>query len=315
LLLHIGGTGAHLGGHLSIGDALFAAAISLLVFFLGRRFAARDELPPPAFVLVGFGLLNGVAGAATLAWVSHFPSWPWLYAVGSLMLYQGFVTLPILGVGTFLFPRFIGVPGPSVEASRWKFKASIAALTAVLIIGSFFAEALGHLRAAGAIRFSVAFLYAVTQMPVVLKLGRAPLIGQCIRVAVWTLLLGLLWPVFLPGYRVTGLHVVFIGGFMLIVFAVATRVILSHSGQVHLSRRPLSYLIIASILLLLGMLTRVGADFMPLAEGRNVHLIYAAILCIGAGLAWGVRVMPRVLVPDLAEEEENVDAEENGKSR
>jgi uncharacterized protein involved in response to NO len=308
LALYLAGIAAHITGRLAAGDTLFAAAIVMLAITLGRRFVARGELPPPNFVLVGFGLLNGIAGAAMVAWASRYPSWPWLYPLGILALSQGFVLLPVLGVGVFLFPRFLGVPfGEELADLRsptpgWKRKASIAVITAVAIIGSFAVESVGLIRLGGGIRFLAAFLYTALQMPAVLRFRRAPFLGQCIRAAVWSLLLGLLWPVFLPAYRVTGLHIIFIGGFMLTVLTVATRVMLGHSGQVHLCQRPLSFMITASILLMIGMLTRIGADFMPGTEGRNIHLIYAAILCIGAGLVWGVRLIPRVFNSDTADE-------------
>ena len=74
LALHLASTAAHLAGRLAIGDALFSATIVLLILFFGRRLASCDELPPPAFVLVGFGLVNGAAGAAMTAWATFGPS-------------------------------------------------------------------------------------------------------------------------------------------------------------------------------------------------------------------------------------------------
>jgi uncharacterized protein involved in response to NO len=153
-------------------------------------------------------------------------------------------------------------------------------------------------RMAGGLRFACAALYIATQMPSVLKFGRGPFLGQCIRASVWLLLTGLLWPAFLPAYRVAGLHIVFIGGFMISVFAVATRVMLGHSGQLHLCRKRLPFLIVTIVLLLIGLGARIGADFMPTMVGRNVHLVWAASLCIAGALAWGIRLVPRVFIPD-----------------
>jgi uncharacterized protein involved in response to NO len=311
LALHTGSVVAHLTGHLAVGDALFIVVIVLLAIALGRRLSSRGELPPPTFVLVGFGLLNGFAGAAMAACAMQFPNLPSNYLFGVLALSQGFVLLPVLGVGSFLFPRFIGVPHDDDSADSriptpgWKRRACIAMVTAVVITGSFAVESAGFVRAGGVSRFVAVLLYASMQMPAVLKVGRAPFLGQCIRLANWTLLIGLLWPVVLPTHRAAGLHVVFIGGFMLIVFAVATRVILGHSGQVHLCEKPLSFMVIASILLIIGMLTRISADFMPQVDGRNVHLVYAAILCIGAAVIWGVRLIPRVFIPDTEDDDED----------
>ncbi len=302
--LHISTLSAHLAARPVLGDALFCAQLAAFIGILGRRFIARGDLPPPNFVLVGCGLLSGAAGAAIISLCNFFAAWPRLHSFGALALSQGFALLPILGVGVFLFPRFLGVPfGPELAELRlptpsWKRKALIAASVAAAVVASFAVESAGFLRIAGALRIIAAASYVATQMPSVLKFGRAPLLGQCIRASVWMLLLGLLWPVLLPAYRVAGLHLVFIGGFMLIVFTVATRVMLGHSGQLHLCTKPLPFLIATAVLLLVGLGARIGADFMPSLAGRNVHLIWAALLCIAAALVWGIRLLPRVFIPD-----------------
>ncbi len=305
--LHFANVAAHLAARPALGDAFFCAELIALAVVLGRRFVARGDLPPPNFVLVVGGLLCGIAGAAIIASTSALAAWPRLYTFGMLALSQGFVLLPILGVGVFLFPMFIGVPfGEELAELRvptpgWKRKAPLAATVAATIVVSFAIESAGFLRVANALRFLAAASYFASQMPSVLKFGRASLLGQCIRASVWMLLLGLLWPVPLPAYRVAGLHLVFIGGFMLTVFAVATRVMLGHSGQLHLCKKPLPFLIAAGVLLLIGLGARVGADFMPSVVGRNRHLIWAALLCIAAALVWGIRLMPRVFIPDSDE--------------
>ena len=104
--LHVSTIAAHLVSRPALGDALFCAELATLVGVLGRRFIARGDLPPPNFVLVGCGLLSGFAGAALVSLTTVFGDWPRLHYFGALMLSQGFVLLPMLGVGVFLFPRF-----------------------------------------------------------------------------------------------------------------------------------------------------------------------------------------------------------------
>lgn len=307
IVLHLATLAAHLSARPTLGDALFTAQIATFIAILGRRLIARGDLPPPNFVLVGCGLLSGSLGSAIVAFTSAVPEWPRLHYFGALLLSHGFVLLPMLGVGVFLFPRFLGVPFGSelaelrVLTTWWKRKALLAAITALSIVASFAVESVGFLREAGALRFLAVAAYVATQMPPVLKFGPAPFLGQCLRVAVWLLLLGLLWPVFLPAYRIAGLHLVFVGGFMLTVFTVATRVILGHSGQLHLCQQRLPFLLATAVLLLIGLLARIGADFMPSLAGRNSHLIWAAVLCIAGALVWGIRLVPRVFIPDAEE--------------
>ena len=302
--LHISQTAAHLVSRSAFGDALFCFELVTFAVILCRRFILRGDLPPPNFVLVGGGLLNGIVGAAIVAFASALAEQPRLYSFGMLALTQGFLLLPILGVGVFLFPRLLGAPFEAELAElreltpRWKRQALLAAAVGLLVVASFVVESGGFLRTAGGLRFIAAAGYTAMNVPLVLKLGRVSSIGQCIRVAVWMLLLGLLWPVFLPGFRVAGLHLVFIGGFMLTVFAVATRVILGHSGHGHLCQNRLPFLLASAVLLLIGLVARIGADFMPSINGRNSHLLWAALLCIAAALVWGVRLVPRVLIAD-----------------
>jgi uncharacterized protein involved in response to NO len=95
-----------------------------------------------------------------------------------------------------------------------------------------------------------------------------------------------------------GLHLLFIGGFMIVTFTVGTRVVLGHSGQSRLFNRPLPFLITAFVSLVVGLGARIGADFMPNGVGRNAHLIYAALLCVVAAVLWGLRLLPHVLTAD-----------------
>ncbi len=307
LSLHIASLGLHLAGQTLPGDALFLGLLLCFLSSLGVRFVTGKELPPPNFVLVAAGLLSALIGTALVVFCYGSPTLGRLYLFGGLLLNQGFVLFPVLGVGVFLFPRFLGMPfGPELAEMRkptpwWIRKALIAASVALLIVASFAWETFGYVREAGALRFLVASLYIGTQMPAVLKFGPCPFLGRCVRASTWLLLAGLLWPVLLPAYRIAGLHLLFIGGFMLVTFTVATRVMLGHSGQSHLFKRPLPFLTTAAVLLVIGIGARIGADFMPTMNGRNVHLIYAALLCVAAALIWGIRLVPRVLVPDTEE--------------
>jgi uncharacterized protein involved in response to NO len=303
LALYLATLGAHLAGKWMLGDALFLALLLIFAVILGRRFATCGELPPPNFVLVGCGFLSAIVGSALVLFATARGDALQAYFLGTLFLEQGFVLLPVLGVGVLLFPRFVGVPFDSELdelrkwTSRWKRKALMAAATGALIAASFVVESAGFFRTGGSLRFVAATSYIATQMPAVLTCRPAPFAGWCIRASVWLLLAGLLWPVFLPAYRVAGLHFIFIGGFMLVTLTVATRVILGHSGQAHLFKTRLPFLLATAVLIIAGMVTRVGADFMP-GAARNVHLIYAALLCIGASIVWGVRLIPRVVIPD-----------------
>ena len=60
--------GAHTGCAHRLGDILFLVCLLLFARTLLKRFRQRKDSPPPNFVLVAFGLLNGIAGAALGNW-------------------------------------------------------------------------------------------------------------------------------------------------------------------------------------------------------------------------------------------------------
>src|SRR5690606_23623737 len=82
--------------------------LGLIAAFMAPRVKSRQDLPPPGIVLVGLAFLC-VATGAVLALVEHNAELdPWWVALQRLLLYQGFVLLPILGIGPFILPRFFG---------------------------------------------------------------------------------------------------------------------------------------------------------------------------------------------------------------
>jgi uncharacterized protein involved in response to NO len=121
----------------------------------------------------------------------------------------------------------------------------------------------------------------------------------CLRAALVLLVAGLAFPLCWPLQRVAGLHVVFIGGFTLITFTVATRVVLGHSGASHLFPTPLPFLRGAAVLFAVATLLRVIADFLPLTRAHWINAAsYAWML---AALIWAWRILPRVRIADTEE--------------
>jgi uncharacterized protein involved in response to NO len=121
-------------------------------------------------------------------------------------------------------------------------------------------------------------------------------LAQCFRLGVLLLISGLFLPVVLPGYPVASLHLTFIGGFSIIVFTVSTRVIIGHAGESHLFQKRLRFLIAALALLVVAMVTRVGADFIP--PRRNSHLAYAAFIWLLAAIVWAWALVPKLLLSE-----------------
>jgi hypothetical protein len=284
-----------------IGDALFLALLATLVVLMATRARGRKDTPPPGFVLVGLCFLS-VASGSVLAIVQHFREIDvfWI-TLQRLLSYQGFVLLPILGIGPFILPRLFGLqsqhdfPEMRIPPAAWWRKAALAFGAGALVIASFFLEASGWYRVAHWLRFSTTLGYLLLEMP----FHRAPAVnalGVSVRIAFAGIVAGFLAVALFPAYRVGLLHLTLVGGFAVITFVVATRVVFGHSGNLALLKGRNRWLLVAVGLMLFGMATRISGDIWP--KVLVSHYIYGALLWIAGVLLWAVYVLPKVLIAD-----------------
>jgi len=296
VLLLLALAAAHLASQHPLGDALFLALMLSFTGSFALRFARRQDMPPPEFVLVLMGLLSGIFGAGLLLLAP-----PTLQPFGQLLLYQGFALFPLLGVGTFLFPRFLGlnIP-PSYPDSRtplpgWTHAALRSLSFGLVILATFLLETKGAPVVAGLVRLA-AVLYFLIPKLMPLRAPGAGTVPPALYLALGLLLFGLIGAGFFPLYRIAALHVLFIGGFGLIILLVATRVMYGHSGRGGRLKQRTPFLIVMNVLVLLSLVLRLAADGHPTLR---LHLISGAALCWMAGaVVWGSRTIPRVFIPD-----------------
>ena len=287
----------HLSQKQTAGDIVFLILLLLFAGMMAKRAGARTDLPPPPFVLVLFGLLNAMAGIFLITAAKSQPNGSFFGQLGSLMLNEGFVLFPILGVGAFFFPRLLGGAKPKpadlqIAKALWIKRAVIAVITALVIWISFALEARGWMRTAALVRGVTTLIYFVRQGRLLEKPSGPPFLAYCFRLGALLLVAGLLLPAALPGYRLANLHLTFIGGFSIILFTVSTRVIIGHAGQRHLFRKRLRFLVATITLLVIAMIARVSADF--ILPARNSHLVYAALIWILAAILWVCALGPKL---------------------
>jgi uncharacterized protein involved in response to NO len=278
--------------YFAVGLTGFLVAHAILVALLLPRFVRRQQDPPATFALVGIGILSGVFAAgmnAAISWGVIAPSWDLL---GKRLLTEGMVLLLVLGIGGFLGPRllgfaqlpqFVNVGNPIAAPKQKHLLYAIAGLGLCLsLIGEYGLgySWMSYLRAAlvSAVIFS-------TVQP-----WRLPLVRTTVAWSVWIahwLIISAVWLVAVaPRYRIDLLHILFIGGFTLLIFAVGTRVSLSHGGHTLAAERRSWPLRIGLTSGLIAMLARVGAPFAgPL---YFAHLAWAGILWITGILFWGI---------------------------
>ena len=298
--LQLGACVLHLAARAAWGDALFLIALIFFVRTIGARFAARRDLPPPNFVLVALGLASGVVGTALILWSEAWQSSPVVYQLGSALLNTGFVLFPVLGAGAFLLRRFLGLdegddaPAMRAPSPAWSAQARWFGLVGLTIVASFILEAFDAARLAGGLRALAITAYVSTAMPVFTR--SRSFLACCLILGLLALVLAPIWLAVFPFRPVAGLHILFIGGFSVIVFTVGTRVIFGHGGQAHLLGRRLPFLLVVLILLILSLLTRLSAEFVD--QSRAEHLVLAAAMWLGAALVWGWRVVPHLATRD-----------------
>jgi uncharacterized protein involved in response to NO len=274
----------------AIGNGLYVVAHFMLIGLAIPRFRRRQHHPPETFPFIGAGLIAGTLGAlinAGIAWQIVPPS---LDLLGKRLLTEGMVLLLVLGVGGFLGPRLLGFAALPKFAGEFKsdtadrkvflYKvAAVALLLSVIAEYGFGYAAMAFLRAAVATSVILS-----TIRPWRLPATRTTL-AWSVWIAHWLVILSLWLVAAAPRYRIDLLHVLFIGGFTLLIFAVGTRVTLSHGGhQLELERRswPLR---IALGTGMVAMLARVGAPFAAFSYFQ--HLAFASLFWTVGILFWG----------------------------
>jgi len=285
------------------GDRLFALLLlSLLAALVVRVVRFREDLPPPQMLLAITGILCGAVGAILLS-LPGTAGAPPVHLFASLLLYQGFLLAPILGIGSFLFPRILGrefgEPANEAEARTKRIRTVGAA---VLLLASFVIEAAGWRIAGWLLRAFVVGGYLLIEIQWRRTPGEAPA-GTIATGVRWALLLGvagLLSAGFFPGRGAGVEHLLYIGGFGLLMLMVASRVLFGHSGELANFNRIAWFPRLLISLGILAMATRVTTGFLPALTVS--HHIYASLtwaLLATLWLAWHRRrFLRRELEPE-----------------
>jgi len=266
----------------AIATGAFLAAHLLLLSLVVVRFVRRQQPPPSSFALVGLGLAAGTAGALINAGVATELVAPFWDLLGRRLLTEGMMLLLLTGVGGFLGPRLLGLPlpAPSLELTAANASAGTALLLSLVAEYGFEVAGMATVRAA-IVSVTVLATMRVWQRPIV----RSTL-SWCVWTASWLTIAGVWLVAAAPRYRADFLHVLFIGGFTVMILAVGTRVVLSHGGHGSTSEQRSWPLRLGMTLGLIAMVARLGAPFAP--RSFFEHLALAALFWLAAMLVWSI---------------------------
>lgn len=265
---------SHLTLHLAWGDAFFVALlVSLMLCLVIRVIRFRKEAPPPQMLLALTGLACGIAGTAMqlspMTWMD-----PQRLRLANLLLYQGLLLPPVLGIGSFVFPRMLGGDfGDPKTAAQSKAKLVRAMAATVLIVGSFFLEVGGHVMAGYTLRAVIALMYLLIEVR-----WKPQQAGSLTTGLFWALgsgFLGLVLSGLFYPQHVSVEHLLYIGGFGMLMLIVGSRVLFGHSGDLDgffVKSKWVRFLIFLGIL---AATTRATPAWVP--STTVSHHIYAAI--------------------------------------
>ena len=275
--LHQASAICHLQSRHAWGDSLFIALLVLLLLCLVIRVLKfRKEAPPPQMLLALTGLVCGLSGAAMLLVPETYTDLHY-FRLANLLLYQGLLLPPVLGIGSFVFPRMLGgdFGDPKTPAqSRSKLVRSIVA--AVLLVGSFFLEAFGQVTIGYGLRAFVAAGFLLVEV----RWRKSPgdeARGSLSTGLLWALLLSLFAFLLAPVNYVQHVsieHLLYVGGFGLLTLVVGSRVLFGHSGDLEgffVRSKWVRFLVFLGIL---AAITRATPAWFPVTTIS--HHIYAA---------------------------------------
>jgi uncharacterized protein involved in response to NO len=272
-----------------LAEYLFLALVIHMLLFVLQRFVKREDNPPPAFVLAGFGLLCALAGGWFLLHpLSGFSK------MGQSMLEQGMLLGFVMAVGSHLGPRLLygNRHYPDTEGPEFRKKLWIFLGTGLLLFLSFPLEAGFSLLWGRLLRGLVVTAYLLAVVRIHRPPSRPLLHLYLLWFSFWCVPTGQWLVALSPTYEMTALHVTFIGGFGLMTLVIATRVIVAHCNFDEMWEVNSWKIAIPGILFILALLVRIGADLVPqyyldlLSTGAGIWLVGA--------LAWGAIFAPKV---------------------
>lgn len=267
------------------GDLIACGSFVVLLVILGRRlFSAEREFPPPGFAVA---FLSVFLASLTLlgwglGWAQKSPEW---FNLHRLLGYQGFLLFPLLGVGSYLFPRFLASgEGTKPEPTRHSRRAHWVWISSGIILVSFFVEAFVSTRFGNFIRIAGIVSWMAGAVPMLFVRRGGTTRAWSLRFGIGLILLALVCRILWPREEFAFEHLLFLSGFTQLILLVADRVAHGHGGDLkNQPPRSLRWRWIVWLMLLTAA-TRATADLVPTT--RVSHHIYAAVMLIGIFVIW-----------------------------
>lgn len=269
----------------SISQLLWVALLATIARFVLSRVLASPRAPrrDAGRVWIPLALAMGLVGAGLTgaAPILGDNAW-WLHSVGKSMLTQGMFMALCIGVGRLLFPVMLHAR-PPVLTPRPLRQLVVHLALGLAFAASFFLEARVSAQWAWGTRAAITFALVVSALGG-LRLPSAPGLHRwMLWVSGWMIPVGYASMALFPAQRLAGLHLVFIGGFSLMVIAVSYHVVLAHGGHSRLLNGRPWQLTAVGILVAIALIGRTLMVLQPIYL-REWALLAATALIVGGGL-------------------------------
>ncbi len=287
------------GDRLALAEGAYLVALVVMLGFALTRMRARASSKPipPSFVFIPAGLLAGLVGAGLLFSFSVAASpQAWMLAPGRSLVEEGVLLAFVLGLTPMLSPIILHDSTPEAPiASRRVAQWRLHALLALLLLSSFAIQHAVSERGGLLLRGLVVALQMLFSARL-LEAPRAPGVHRRLyRLALLFVPLGPLTAAVRPALRTACLHLTFIGGFSLMVFAVSFHVAYLHTGREAQARRSSPWVVMVGALTLLATAARFFAE--RFSSHYFEALTVASSLWVAGAVLWGVHLTWMVTLP------------------
>lgn len=297
---------AYLIGHIACGQAGFTVLLLALGLFAFKRMVRKKKagiMPPLEFLWLPAAFFLGLAGTALF--FSGMKGWlpAWSAAIGKPMMDQGFVLALVIGVGSFLGPRLMGVYNPPFKFGSPGYEEKIKKLRrsttlfhssmAVLLALSFVLEGLQKTMPAFWLRAIIITLVYLKTRALTFVPNIKDQFAVLLCVSFWMVFLGHWAMVFFPALRAAMLHIILIGGYSLMTFAVGTMVIFSHAGLSNVLRKNSWQLTFIAAALAIALILRIAALFYPAYFFKILGI--ASAFWLASAVCWLFYILPPAL--------------------
>jgi len=271
-------------GPIWAGDLTMAVVLTFFLVILGIRiFGKGREWPPPGFLIAFLGI--GMGADVLICWAFGIgASSVSMDALFRLIVYQGLLLLPLMGVGSILFGRIFPFEKKAPPARPILFIASGCGLVLV----SFFIEVWGTVASGNLVRAFAMVVWARGAVPVLLGEPAPGTRPWALRVGMLMIVAGFGLKAVFPDLRWVFAfeHLLFLGGFSQLMLLVADRVATGHSvGVEDVNPRSVRWRWIVWLMVFTA-LTRATADIVP--STRVSHHIYAALMLVIIIVLWWI---------------------------